>query len=58
MSQTKIHPDQMYIEGLAANDSAIIQTIYKKFVPKVVMFVMNNSGDKEHAQDIVQEVMI
>lgn len=58
MSQTKIHPDQMYIEGLAANDSAIIQTIYKKYVPKVVMFIMNNSGDKEHAQDVVQEIMI
>ncbi|OXG09357.1 RNA polymerase sigma factor (sigma-70 family) [Flavobacterium araucananum] len=58
MSQSKIHPDQMYIEGLAANNSAIIQTIYKKYVPKVVMFVMNNSGDKEHAQDVVQEIMI
>jgi len=58
MGQSKIHPDQMYIEGIAANDSAIIQTIYKKFVPKVVFFVMNNSGDKYHAQDIVQEVMI
>ena len=58
MGQTKIHPDQMYIEGLAANDSAIIQTIYKKFVPKVVFFIMNNSGDKEQAQDVVQEIMI
>jgi RNA polymerase sigma factor (sigma-70 family) len=58
MAQSKIHPDQMYIEGLAANDSVIIQTIYKKFVPKVVFFIMNNSGDKEHAQDVVQEVMI
>lgn len=58
MGKSKIHPDQMYIEGLAANDSAIIQSIYKKFVPKVVFFVMNNSGDKEQAQDIVQEVMI
>ena len=58
MGNSKNHPDQMYIEGLAANDSAIIQSIYKKFVPKVVFFVMNNSGDKEQAQDIVQEVMI
>ncbi|MDA6071741.1 sigma-70 family RNA polymerase sigma factor [Flavobacterium sp. AC] len=58
MGQNKIHPDQMYIEGLAANDSAIIQTIYKKYVPKVVMFIMNNSGDKEHAQEVVQEIMI
>ena len=58
MGANKIHPDQIYIEGLAANDSAIIQSIYKKFVPKVVFFVMNNSGDKDQAQDIVQEVML
>ena len=58
MSQSKIHPDQMYIDGLAANDSAVIQSIYKKFVPKVVSFIMNNSGDKEHAEDVVQEIML
>ncbi|MFH6986642.1 RNA polymerase sigma factor [Flavobacterium collinsii] len=58
MAKAKTHPDQMYIDGIAANNSVIIQIIYKKFVPKVVMFVMNNSGDKEHAQDVVQEVMI
>lgn len=58
MGQTKIHPDQMYLEGLAANDSAIIQSIYKKYVPKVVMFIMNNSGDQEHARAVVQEIMI
>ncbi len=48
----------MYIDGLAANDSVIIESIYKKFVPKVVFFVLNNSGDRDQAQDIVQEVMI
>jgi RNA polymerase sigma factor (sigma-70 family) len=58
MGQTKIHPDQMYIEGLAANDSVVIQSIYKKFVPKVVSYIMNNSGDKDQAQDVVQEIMI
>lgn len=58
MGKIKIHPDQKYIEGLAANNSAIIQEIYKKFVPKVVFYIMNNSGDKDHAQDVVQEIMI
>jgi RNA polymerase sigma factor (sigma-70 family) len=58
MDQTKIHPDQVYIDGLAANDSVVIQSIYKKFVPKVVSYVMNNSGDKDQAQDVVQEIMI
>ena len=58
MGNKKNHPDQVYIEGIAANDSEIIQSIYKKFVPKVVFFVMNNSGGKEQAQEIVQEVLI
>lgn len=58
MDQTKIHPDQVYIDGLAANDSVVIQSIYKKFVPKVVSYVMNNSGDKDQAQDVVQEIII
>lgn len=58
MTNTKIHPDQIYIDGLANNDSAIIQSIYKKFVPKVVHYVKNNSGDKDQAQDVVQEIMI
>lgn len=58
MAKNKMHPDQIYIEGLAANDSVVIHAIYKKFVPKVVMFIMNNSGDRDHAQDVVQEVLI
>jgi RNA polymerase sigma factor (sigma-70 family) len=58
MAPMTVHPDQMYIEGLANNDSAIIQAIYKKFVPKVVYYIRNNSGDEDKAQDVVQEVMI
>lgn len=58
MANTIIHPDQMYIEGLASNNSAIIQSIYKKFVPKVVSYIKNNSGDEDQAQDVVQEILI
>jgi RNA polymerase sigma factor (sigma-70 family) len=58
MTNSKIHPDQIYIDGLAHNDSAIIQSIYKKFVPKVVSYIRNNSGDEDKAQDVVQEIMI
>jgi RNA polymerase sigma factor (sigma-70 family) len=55
---TILHPDQSYIDGLANNNSAIIQSIYKKFVPKVIHYISNNSGDEEQAQDVVQEIMI
>ncbi|MWB96565.1 sigma-70 family RNA polymerase sigma factor [Flavobacterium sp. GA093] len=58
MEKRTSHPDQMYIEGLANNNSAIIQSIYKKFVPKVVAYIRNNSGDEDQAQDVVQEIMI
>lgn len=58
MANNITHPDQMYIEGLANNDSAIIQSIYKKFIPKVVSYIRNNSGDEDQAQDVVQEIMI
>lgn len=58
MSSQKLHEDQKYIDGLAQNNSFIIQTIYDKFVPKVVNFIKNNSGDNDRAQDVVQEVMI
>ena len=58
MANTTLHPDQSYIEGLANNDSAIIQSIYKKFVPKVISYIRNNSGDEDKAQDVIQEIMI
>ena len=58
MGQNKIHPDQKYIDGIAANDSVIIEMIYKKFAPKVFQFIHHNSGDKDQAQDVVQEIMI
>jgi RNA polymerase sigma factor (sigma-70 family) len=58
MTNTMIHQDQIYIEGLANNDSALIQSIYKKFVPKVVSYIKNNSGDEDQARDVVQEIMI
>ena len=58
MANSTIHPDQMFIDGLANNDSAVIQAIYKKYVPKVVLFIKNNSGDEDQAQDVVQEVLM
>lgn len=58
MANNTIHPDQIYIEGLAENNAVVIQSIYKQFVPKVVFYIKNNSGDQDQAQDVVQEIMI
>jgi RNA polymerase sigma factor (sigma-70 family) len=58
MKQTTPHEDQKYIDGLVQNNSAIIQEIYKKFVPKVKNHIRMNSGNDDAAQDVIQEVLI
>ena len=58
MSEIKVHPDQLYIDGLLQNNSKVIQEIYKKFVPKVKFYIRNNSGNDDDAQDVIQEVLV
>lgn len=58
MADKNLHPDQLYIDGLVHNNSSIIQSIYKKFVPKVKSYIRTNSGDDDQAQDVIQEVLI
>ena len=58
MSDKNIHEDQKYIDGLAQNNSFIIQAIYNKFAPKVVNYIKNNSGNEANAKDIIQETLI
>lgn len=58
MTNKETHQDQLYINGLAQNNSAVIQSIYKQFVPKVIHYIRTNSGDADKAQDIVQEVLM
>lgn len=58
MSNKKVHEDQKYIDGLIENNSFIIQAIYDKFVPKVINYIKQNSGDSDRAQDVIQETLI
>ena len=58
MSDKKIHEDQKYIEGLLKNNSFIIQAIYDKFVPKVINYIKQNSGNEDQAKDVIQETLI
>ncbi len=58
MVEKKIHEDQKYIDGLLKNNSFIIQAIYDKFVPKVINYIKQNSGDADKAQDVIQDTLI
>lgn len=57
MTEKKIHSDQFYIDGLLNNNSEVIQSIYKKFAPKVKNYIRTNSGDDDNAADVIQEVL-
>ncbi len=58
MASKKLHEDQLYIDGLLSNNSSIIESIYKKFAPKVTYYIKMNSGSADEAQDVIQEVLI
>lgn len=58
MASKILHQDQVYIGGLLNNNSSIIETIYKKFAPKVTHYIKMNSGSADEAQDVIQEVLI
>lgn len=58
MKDVNLHQDQKYIDGLLQNNSAVIDSIYKNFAPKVKQYIKNNSGDYDQAQDVIQEVLI
>ena len=58
MKDSQVHADQKYVDGLAQNNSAIIQEIYKKFAPKITFYIKTNSGNTDQAQDVIQEVLV
>lgn len=58
MTKKGTHSDQRYIEGLLANNSFVIRSIYEDFVPKVINYICRNNGNRDAAQDVIQEVLI
>jgi RNA polymerase sigma factor (sigma-70 family) len=58
MGEKNSHEDQKYVDGLAENNTFIIQAIYDKFASKVINYVKQNSGDAYDAQDVIQETII
>ncbi|MEM1319169.1 MAG: sigma-70 family RNA polymerase sigma factor [Bacteroidota bacterium] len=44
-----------YLQGIAVNDFATLQKIYKESLPEVAKYVKKNSGSFEDAKDVFQE---
>ena len=50
--------EKVLLEGLAANDTSAIETIYRENYSTIQAFIVKNSGYPEDARDIFQEAMI
>ncbi len=47
-----------YLEGLSNGDNKVIADIYNRTYPKVVKFVLNNSGNPVDAEDVFQKALL
>jgi RNA polymerase sigma factor (sigma-70 family) len=50
--------EKVLLEGLAANDTSAVETIYRENYSTIQAFIVKNSGYPEDARDIFQEAMI
>ena len=50
--------EKQLLEGIAANNREVIETVYRDNYPMVQAFILNNSGNGDEARDIFQEAMI
>ena len=47
-----------YLQGIAENDYAVLQEIYRESLPEVVKYVKQNSGTLDDAKDVFQECIL
>jgi RNA polymerase sigma factor (sigma-70 family) len=50
--------DEQLLAGLARNEKAAIETLYREHFGMVQTYILNNNGSSEDARDIFQEAMI
>ena len=50
--------DQLLLRGLAENNKAAIESIYRLNYTMIQTFVLNNNGSADDARDIFQEAMV
>ena len=51
-------PEVDYVKGIAENDLAVLQLIYRESLPEVIKFVKRNSGTVDDAKDVFQEAIL
>lgn len=52
------HNDLQYIKGILSNDSALLEQVYRKFLPPLYGMLRRNGGSFEDAKDVFQEAIV
>ena len=55
---SNLEQEKQLLDGLALNDGAVIESIYRDNYPVIQSFILNNNGNSDEARDIFQEAMI
>lgn len=58
MQKDTFYTQEQLVEGVRANDAAILKWLYQSQFPKVRKFVLDNNGDEDQAKDLFQEAFI
>jgi len=53
-----IDQEKALLDGLAANDTNVIEAIYRENYPAIKSFIIRNNGYPDDARDVFQEAMI
>jgi len=46
-----------YLEGIKQNNGKLIKCIYKNFLPRIAIFIQNNGGNFEDAEDVFSDAL-
>lgn len=54
----KREEDNRIINGILSNDQKIFNSLYENEFPKIVRFIIRNSGNLENAKDVFQDALV
>lgn len=58
MQKDTFYTQEQLVDGVRANDAAILRWLYQSQFPKIRKFVLDNNGDEDQAKDLFQEAFI
>ncbi|HOY05715.1 MAG TPA: sigma-70 family RNA polymerase sigma factor [Saprospiraceae bacterium] len=52
------YPNEWYLEGLRDRKDETIKTIFEEFLPRIAVYIRQNQGTNEDANDVFQDALV